>query len=187
MFKRYLLIFVFIILANAAFSVTLPTPANNQMYTEYVCEKKLAYVKKPIVSTGRILMFGKEKFVYTQDSPVTFTVSKDKDIITYSRPNARAMTFDASDKSFTAASDFQVVAFLGGEDLGEHYEITKTSFENVDHYRIVPKKIDKIKEIRATAQGDKLSTLIILFADNSTMKYTFKNTVTGVEPTYESK
>jgi hypothetical protein len=157
------------------------------MYTEYVCEKKLAFVKKPIVSTGKIIMFSQEKFVYTQDSPVVFTVAKDKDIITYTRPNSRPMTFDASDKTFADNSDFQIVSFFDGADLSDDYDITITSFENVDNYRIVPKKAGKIKEIRATAQGDKMSTLIIYFADNSTMKYTFKNTVTGIKPTYEVK
>ena len=129
-------------------------------------------------------MYSRDRFVYTQDTPVRFTVSRDKDIITYRRPNAVPLVFDASDNSF-GDNDFQVLSFFGGEDLTRDYDITKTDFENVDNFRIVPKKAGKIREIKATAQGDKLSTLIIFFSDNSTLKYTFKNTVTGTDPVYE--
>lgn len=186
MIKKTIFCFTFLLCAGFIFAQQLPTPKNNQMYTEYTSEKKVKYVKKPIISTGKIIMFDKNSFVFTQDSPAAFTVTKKNNTITYKRPNMSAMQFDANDKSFTENSDFQIMSFFDGNaSIDTFYNIQQNVADGINHYVVTPKNPSKISEIRITAQDDKLSTLIIVFSDNSTLKYTFKNTITGVKPTYE--
>ena len=39
--------------------------------------------------------------------------------------------------------------------------------------------------MQVSGHDDKILTLLIVFSDNSTLKYTFSNTITGVKPNYE--
>ncbi|MBR3732425.1 MAG: hypothetical protein IKN25_07215, partial [Spirochaetales bacterium] len=67
------------------------------MSTEYVSEKKMRYVKKPITAAGKILMYSQDELVYTQDEPAAFVVTKTAKAVTYQREKMAPIRVDLSD------------------------------------------------------------------------------------------
>ena len=166
-----------------SFAADFPRPANDQMFTEYVSEKKMKYVKKTITAVGKIIMYNKDELVYTQDEPAAFVVTKTAKSVTYQREKMAPIKIDINDSSAAAGQSFDMIALFGDEEqVKQNYDIIVTNENGVSHYTIVPKHFTKVKEMRALAVGDKVSTLIIFYSDGSTLKYTFKNTVTGQRP-----
>ena len=183
MMKKILIFCIIVLSSLCAFAADFPQPKDNMMSTEYVSEKKMKYVKKTITATGKILMFNKDELVYTQEEPAAFVVTKTAKAVTYQRDKMAPIRIDISDSSAAAGQNFDMIALFGDdEQVNQNYDITVTDENGVSHYTITPKHISKVKEMRALAVGDKVSTLIIFYTDGSTLKYTFKNTVTGQRP-----
>ena len=164
------------------FAADFPRPTNNLMSTEYVSEKKMRYVKKPITAAGKILMYSQDELVYTQDEPAAFVVTKTAKAVTYQREKMAPIRIDLSDPS-AAGQNFDIIALFGDdEQVSRYYDIDVSDEGGVSHYTITPKNESKIRQMNALAVGDKLSSLIIFYNDGSTLKYTFRNTVTGAKP-----
>ena len=142
------------------FAADFPRPTNNLMSTEYVSEKKMRYVKKPITAAGKILMYSKDELVYTQDEPASFVVTKTAKAVTYQRQNMAPIRIDLSDPS-AAGQHLDIIALFGNdEQVKQYYDIAVTDEDGVSHYTITPKNESKIKQMNALAVGDKLSSLI---------------------------
>ena len=182
MIKKILVLFM-LFFAFHSFAADFPRPANDQMFTEYISEKKMKYVKKPITAAGKIIMYSKDELVYTQDEPAAFVVTKTAKAVTYQREKMAPIRIDLSDNSAAAGQNFDIIALFGDDkQVRRYYDIAVTDENGVNHYTITPKNESKIKQMNALAVGDKLSSLIIFYVDGSTLKYTFRNTITGTKP-----
>ena len=110
-------------------------------------------------------------------------VTKTAKAVTYQREKMAPIRIDLSDNSAAAGQNFDIIALFGDdEQVRRYYDIAVTDENGVNHYTITPKNESKIKQMNALAVGDKLSSLIIFYADGSTLKYTFRNTITGTKP-----
>ncbi|MBR3732034.1 MAG: outer-membrane lipoprotein carrier protein LolA, partial [Spirochaetales bacterium] len=111
-----------------------------------------------------------------------FVVTKTAKAVTYQREKMAPIRVDLSDTS-AAGQHFDIIALFGDdEQVKQYYDIAVTDEGGVSHYTITPKNESKIRQMNALAVGDKLSSLIIFYNDGSTLKYTFRNTVTGTKP-----
>ena len=183
MMKKLFHLIIISALSVGCFAADFPRPANNMMFTEYISEKKMRYVKKPIISSGKIIMYNQDELVYTQDEPSAFVVTKTAKSVTYQRDKMSPVRIDFRDAQSSGGQDFGVIALFGDDDeVNRYYDIDVTDESGVSHYVITPKQASKIKQMNALAVGDKLSSLIIFYNDGSTLKYTFRNTVTGTKP-----
>ncbi len=161
---------------------SLPKPDKDYLYTEFSSVRKLKYVKKPIVSGGYIAMNGKEDFIYRQVTPTLLEIKKIGDTAFYKKANIAPIQIDLSKSNFDES--YSVIFLFYGDDeaVSEYFDITKTFANNLDNYKITPKKQGTIKLISATGLGDKLYSIDMTYADGSTLSYRFTNSVTGTKP-----
>lgn len=161
---------------------SLPKPDKDYLYTEFSSVRKLKYIKKPIVSSGYIAMNGKEDFIYRQETPTLLEIKKIGDAAFYKKANIDPIQIDLSKSNFDES--YSVIFLFYGDDktVGEYFDITKTFADNLDNYKILPKKQGTIKLISATGLGDKLHSIDMIYADGSTLSYKFSNSVTGTKP-----
>ena len=62
--KKLIFLILFLHCFVLIFSQTLPQPENNQLYTEFISYRTAEYLKNPIISTGYIVMDGRDKFLF---------------------------------------------------------------------------------------------------------------------------
>jgi hypothetical protein len=171
------LILIMMTITSVLFSETLPQPKNAQLYTEFNSKRTAPFLKKPITSSGYIVMDGKSNFLYKQTNPFNIEVRKKGSKLTFKKDKSEAITLPP-----TASGDNIAFLFEGDETFLENYDITKKAASNKDLYSIIPKKSEKVKEIQITGNDDKFESIKLIFNDKSEIFYEFKNTVTGTPP-----
>lgn len=175
--KKNLLFLLFILIGSFIFPETLPQPKNMQLYTDFKAEKKAVFLKKPLISSGYIVINGKNNFIFKQIIPFSLEVRKKDNKLTYKKDK-----MDPVELPESASGDNIAFLFEGDESILANYNITKKFENSLDYFTIIPKQIGKIKEILVSAKEDKLITIKLNFTDKSSIFYTFQNTVTGIAP-----
>jgi len=159
------------------FAETLNLPKNSQLYTEFKSVKTAKFLKKPLASSGYIVMNGKNNFLYKQTEPFSLEVRKKGLKIILKKDK-----MDPIEIPSTANGDNIAFLFEGDEAVMSNYNISKKAVSEKDFYTITPKQTGKIKEISIVGKDDKYESIKLLFTDNSTITYDFKNTTTGTPP-----
>ena len=175
--KKKAIIFFFIIFIQVIYAVNLPGPKNDQLYTEFKSTRTSPYLKRPMSSSGYIVMNGKENFLFKQQKPVEINVRKDGEHMTLKIGNNPAVEINPD-------SGGDNIAFLFNNDgnLDKYYDITQSVSQGYDEYLVIPKKKSKIEKIIVQGKENIVISIILNFYDRSVITYTFKNTRTGTPP-----
>jgi hypothetical protein len=182
MIKKYILTIIFLGLILPLFSQAIPHPKNDRLYTDFTCYRYAAYLKKPIISTGFIAMDGQANFLFKQISPLLIEIRKTGDKIIYKRGDQAPMEFSASSGGAVGTTNSIIFLFDDSGKIKDKYNIVKKSLDGKDEYTVTPKEKEAVKQIFITAVEDRIETIKMYFADNTSYLYEFKNTVTGVKP-----
>ena len=173
--KKLIFLILFLHCFVLIFSQTLPQPENNQLYTEFISYRTAEYLKNPIISTGYIVMDGRDKFLFKQDEPISIEIKKNNNIITFKKNGMQAIQVDSLSDDFTFLFD-------DPEKLKQKYFITKKNINNKEEYSVIPKQKENINQIIIITSGDKIEKIDINFNDKTNLVYNFKNTITGTKP-----
>jgi hypothetical protein len=156
-------------------ALDIPRPQNDQLYTEFIAHRHAAYLKKPLVSEGIIVLDGQERFLYRQNVPFLIVIKKMGKSVTYQKGSAAPYTVGEVQHDI-------MVLFEKSDKLTEKYDVTVVKRENDHLYTIIPKLKGDVQRILLTAVIDEVKSLELVFADQSRLVYYFKNTVTGKKP-----
>jgi hypothetical protein len=181
LFLKRILIVSFIAFNVLIFSQELPHPKDQQLYTEFTSQRMAAYLKKPIISEGYIVMNGSERFTFKQSKPTLIEIKKTGGKIIYKRENMDPIVMDASGQ-MTADTDNIMFLFSNDQNIKDKFEINIKKINEKDEFTIIPNKKEKVDKITVMAIDDKIESIRIQFLNKSTLVYQFKNTVTGVVP-----
>ncbi len=176
LFKKLTMLAVIFNICAISFPAVLPKPKNAMLYTEFDFVRTSKYLKKPVTGSGYIAMEGQDKFIFRQNSPVRIVVRKNGRKMTFQKEDAQPVEIDpksGGDVMFLFDSD---------ESINSRFDISAKRQDGRMLYSLVPKSDERIKSISVIAKGDRVEKIEINFANDSSLAYTFKNTVTGTAP-----
>ncbi len=183
--RRYLIVCVLISVTISVFSLELsiPTPMNKKLYTEYRFEKSSAYVKNPILGSGTIAMDG-DNFVYIQDTPSKLKVLKIKDSMSLTVGDNAPMRLPSTNESMEGG-DISIL-FTSPERVQEVFTVESVCKGAKVYYTLTPKETARslkgIRSIKMISVAGTLEMLELSYQSMTIMKFYFSNTVEGESP-----
>lgn len=157
-----------------AYTIELPVPENDMLYTEFICTTSSPYLKEKIVSSGIIVMNGKNKFLYRQDKPKKIILKKINEDVTFETETGIVTRLNSS-----IIYNEIMLLFDSPEHAGEVFFISLIEHKDQNEYKIIPKTDSPVENILLFARGDKISSIEISFKNRTRSVYTFYNTQTG--------
>ena len=159
------------------YTIELPHPENDQLYTDFVSYRFANYLKKPIIGNGYIVMDGKNKFLFKQIDPINIEIRKVDDKILYKVKDNQPIEISND-------QDENIMFIFYNSDLSnKNFDIQKKlNNNNKDFFNIIPKEKKNIINIEIISMLDKVEKITIYFINNSTLIYEFKNSITGKKP-----
>jgi len=167
------------------FSNDIPVPENNYLYTDFTFERTSPFLKKPVTGSGRILMDGKNHFIFKQIKPVLITIKKISGEISFQKGDAKPITINAMSDDMDNGN---IAILFSGDSarISELFKLTHSTIQGKDYFELIPREsmlsLKTIQIIHIVSKADKIENIKIEYKNKSTITYSFFNAVTGIKP-----
>ncbi len=176
---------LFLSMTLILFSKDIPVPDNNYLYTDFTFERTSPFLKKPVTGSGRIVMDGKDNFIFKQIKPVLIIIKKIAGEISFQKGDAKPIIINAMSDDMDNGN---IAILFSGDSarISELFKVTYSAIHGKDNFELIPRddtgSLKTILLIHIISNIDKIEKIKIEYKNKSTITYSFFNAITGIKP-----